>query len=294
MAENIKIASWDVGIVNLSLCVMEKGTDANIPYHIIEWVNIDLLEEDRKTCALCNNEGKWFYNSGEECHYYCNKHRNVDDILTLSTNVGIKKYNCCYDFKNKNKQCDNDIKYTINAHEKLATKHYCGKHKPTGVCVMLPHKKIGANKMPIEILQTRLIKRLEKLESVFDVDKVVIENQPSLKAPKMKSISSTIFNYYLIRTVLDRQKYKNLKIQTVVFQSPCNKLKLDENNKLILEKTKGKHKYKMTKQLAVTYCKKLLKHDPKPLKFLNSVGKQDDFCDSFLQGCYHLDFLCKK
>jgi hypothetical protein len=288
-SKKIRIASWDVGIVNLSLCIMEKSNNKKIPYKIIKWHNIDLLKEDRKVCEDCGKEGKWVYkDDDDECHYFCGTHRNIEDILTLATNVQIKKNKCCHKFKIKNKKCNDNIKYALKS--KNGCEYFCNKHKPHDVYNMQPHKKIGANKMPIDILQTRLIKRLEKLKEVFEVDRIVIENQPSLKAPKMKSIANTIFNYYLIRKILDKEKYKGMKIKTIVFQSPSNKLKLDDNNKLILDKTKGKQKYKMTKELAVKYCKKLLKHDQEHLDFLDSKSKKDDYCDSFLQGCYHLEY----
>ena len=290
--KNIKIASWDVGIINLSLCILEKNTNnKKVPFKIHKWKNINLLDEDGKDCEDCDKEAKWYYNDEKNEHYYCGTHKNVKNVLNAAKKNEIKKYSCCHAFKIKGKKCTDSIVFVIN--KKTENLHYCKKHKPSNIHVIKPFKKIGANKMPIEELQLRLMRELEKLDCVFDVDKVVIENQPSLKAPKMKSIASTLFNYYLLRSKIDKDNYgKKMRIKKVVFQSPSNKLKLDDNNKLILDKTKGKHKYKMTKDLGIKYSRKLLKYDKKNLDFLNKQKKKDDFADSFLQGCYHLEYKC--
>jgi hypothetical protein len=38
---------------------------------------------------------------------------------------------------------------------------------------------------------------LEKRKSLLNANYVVIENQPSFKNPRMKSIASTLYDYYL-------------------------------------------------------------------------------------------------
>jgi hypothetical protein len=290
--KNIKIASWDVGIKNLSLCILEKSNNKKIPFKIHKWLNINLMDDDFKKCEDCDKESKWYYedDDGEEL-YYCGTHKNIQNILVCAKKNEIEKKSCCHKFKIKGKECKDKISYVVK--NKKESLYYCKKHKPADTYIMKPFKKIGANKMPIEVLQLRLLKELDELDCVFDVDKVVIENQPSLKAPKMKAIASTLFNYYLIRSEIDKADYGGkMKIKKVVFQSPSNKLKLDENNQLILDKTTGKNKYKMTKDLAVQYSRKLLKHDDANLKFINDKKKKDDYADSFLQGCYHLEYKC--
>ena len=43
-----------------------------------------------------------------------------------------------------------------------------------------------------------IVEKLQKKEHFLDVDLVVIENQPALKNPTMKSIQMMIYSYFLI------------------------------------------------------------------------------------------------
>ena len=84
---------------------------------------------------------------------------------------------------------------------------------------------------------------------------VLIENQPSMKNPKMKAISSTIYDYFLIRGIFDKER-TNSNITRVKFMSPSNKLKLaDEGDTKKLVKLKGNDAktYKLTKTLGIKY-----------------------------------------
>ena len=53
----------------------------------------------------------------------------------------------------------------------------------------------------IDKLKYNLWILLDKLPELLKVDEVIIENQPSLKNPKMKSISETLYNYFLCNFV---------------------------------------------------------------------------------------------
>ena len=100
----------------------------------------------------------------------------------------------------------------------------------------------------------------------------------------MKSISSTIYDYFLIRGIIDKEKTQS-KIHTVKYISPSNKLKVDADNTIkTLSKTADNQKYKLTKQLGIQYCKQLIAHDTINLDFLGTQKKKDDLCDAFLQG----------
>ena len=119
---------------------------------------------------------------------------------------------------------------------------------------------------------------------------VLIENQPSLKNPKMKSISSTIYDYFLIRGIVDKT-ITNSNIELVKYISPSNKLKIaDEGDTVKLVKLKGDEAktYKLTKALGIKYCLKLIENKQKWVDCINSYKKKDDMADSFLQGMYYV------
>ena len=61
----------------------------------------------------------------------------------------------------------------------------------------------------MEDIKLNLINSLDK-KQFQDIDYVLIENQPSLKNPKMKSIAETLYSWFLIRGIVDK-KVNNLK-----------------------------------------------------------------------------------
>ena len=104
----------------------------------------------------------------------------------------------------------------------------------------------------------------------------------------MKSIASTVYDYFLIRGIVDKKN--NSKIKFVKYISPSNKLKIDNNKTVqVLGNTKDDKKYKITKSLSIEYTKILINNDKYYLDFLNKEKKKDDLCDSFLQGVYYLN-----
>ena len=135
---------------------------------------------------------------------------------------------------------------------------------------------------------------LEKRENLLIANYIVIENQPSFKNPRMKSIASTIYDYYLIRGIVDKNRFNiNSNIIQVKFMSPSNKLKLaneGDTAKLIkLKKENETKSYKLTKELGIKYCNNLIKHLNDWLLFFNNNKKKDDLADAFLQGAYFYD-----
>ena len=176
----MKILSWDIGIKNLSYCILEK-TEERI--QILDW-----------------------------------------DIIDISNNLDIKK-----------------DKYRI--FENIS---------PT----------------------------LDKYK-LLDVDTVLIENQPCLKNPTMKTIQVIVYSYFLINGFHN----KSSNISNILFISARNKLKCYNGPEVIC---KLKNKYSKRKFLAKEYTKYFIKDDPTYLEFFNSNKKKDDLADSYLQGLSYL------
>tara|TARA_B100001057_G_C22634869_1_gene865826 strand:+ start:54 stop:761 length:708 start_codon:yes stop_codon:yes gene_type:complete len=130
-----------------------------------------------------------------------------------------------------------------------------------------------------------LVQKLDKLSFLNQVDTILIENQPSLKNPIMKSIQMILYTYFVIRGFIDSQYLKQLK-----FISARNKLKKCET----IDQFKGKNKnYKDRKKLAVEYCSYLINDDFGNLKLFNQSPKKDDLADCYLQGIYYFDYCHK-
>jgi len=74
-----------------------------------------------------------------------------------------------------------------------------------------------------------MYRKLDKIKELLNVNEVLIENQPSLKNPAMKTISCFLYSYFIARGIAD--KTDDNPIKKVRFISPSNKLKMDEKTK---------------------------------------------------------------
>ena len=192
-------------------------------------------------------------------------------------------------------------------------------------------------------------KKLNEKPQLLDVDIVVIENQPSLKNPKMKSIQMILYSYFLILgKTIGNGEASNTYIDKIDFCSASNKLKIYDGPPIVFEKKVKKEpkkkvskkknkkegeaeaemeaktgentientitveniieepkkkgssvKYADKKKLAVEHAKYFINkyHSQDNLElgktnyldFFNQHKKKDDLADSFLQGLYYYD-----
>ena len=283
----MKILSFDVGIIHLSYCLLKK--DDNNKWNILEWNNINLSQNNNNLC-YCGNKAKYSNIIDNKLNNYCKIHAkniiiNTKDFNNLfnidSTNL------CCYKIKDnicnkKSKFCNEYNNYYCNIHAKQSYKN---------IIKNLELKEIktkNIKQLVFDEVKYNLMIELEKNPQLLKADYVVIENQPSLKNPRMKSIASTIYDYYLIRGII----YKNItksNIKQVKFISPSNKLKIineNDNKELIKLKNNESKSYKLTKSLSIKYCNELISHLDIWKTFFNNNKKKDDLADSFLQGVY--------
>ena len=169
-------------------------------------------------------------------------------------------------------------------------------------------------------------RKLHEKPQLLDVDIVVIENQPSLKNPQMKSIQMILYSYFLILGKVIGNGDKNTSyIDKIDFCSASNKLKIYNGPEIILEekikrtkqniisipssdetiikenielveKTKSKKptiKYADKKRLAIEHAKYFVEKDEKYKDFFNDHKKKDDLADSYLQGLYYIKHIKK-
>ena len=313
----MKVAGWDVGIKNLAYCILSK--DKNI---IVEkWELLDLIEDNKFKCkslkkdgAICNNNATYSIKKADnEIVYFCKSHESNNKV-SLDESAIIKtvteKGSCAY--KKKNGEGCLKTTYTL-----LEDRYLCTAHKTSELNnLRKEHSKKSVKKMnchskdPYELCQT-MYNKLDNIKELREVDEVVIENQPALKNPIMKTISSFLFGYFV------HKKEKDLKVR---FVSPSVKIKLDdylitkareciekhmsdtkkknhncrlcklenelnENSKKNADQL-GKYKfsYEGIKELGVIYTIKILNENNQKtmIEFINNNSKKDDLCDAFL------------
>ena len=299
------ILSFDVGVIHLAYCLLTKKEykkEDGMTYYdwvILDWNNIDLTNRDTMNCH-CGAKASLSNIVNDEIKYYCKKHGKKIVTEEKPFEECFVKYNnnnmCSYIGKidkpctkkaTLNRTSDNMI-FLCNTHAKQIYK------SENNVNKMKNFKIKDSRTLNFDDVKYTLIMELEKRKNLLEADFVVIENQPSFKNPRMKSIACTLYDYYLIRGIIDKDTTKS-KIEQVKFMSPSNKLKLaDSGDTKQLIKAKNDEKdtnstksYKLTKSLGIKYCLDLTKHLPTWQTHFNSHKKKDDLADAFLQGAYY-------
>ena len=144
---------------------------------------------------------------------------------------------------------------------------------------------------PLDELTKRMYEQLNKEFYSYDIDIVLLENQPVLKNPVMKSVQMILFSYFQYQKIM-----LNREIKLIKFINAGNKLKVGRNFNEInynVEINAIKSKYTRNKKFAILYTDKILidrLKDSKNNEYFNKHKKKDDLADAFLQAIYYIDF----
>jgi len=252
----MRILSLDIGIKNLSYCILNKSID-----------NKELIDSSSGYTNLITNN------------------LIIEDwgiINLFETLTSIKKCECVY----RGKVCDKMACISCTKDDKI--KYICDKK----TCLKEVEKLVGSgyNRKDIKKKTTKdisldeygiaIYNEFEKIRDKWEgVEKVLIENQPVLKNPTMKSIQMMVYSYFIYFGIREN------KVEKIQLCSAMNKL--NQINKLKIEKLKEmeftKETYKNRKESSVKVAKKLLENTNWS-EYLSNHTKKDDLTDCFLQG----------
>ena len=259
--------AFDIGIKNLAYCLM--GDDLAIK----DWGIIDLTNgsNEKKKCNYlgaggCKHPAK-FCNLLDKSKLYCGVHKKKAPKGEL---LDLDKIRC------STTKC----KFAAKFCNPDKTIYACKKHsKNLGSDVDEVFQK-GATKIPILELGRTIFKRLAEYPHFLEADHIIIENQPVLKNPTMKSVQMILFSFF-ISNESTTKKFKNIALV-----SASNKLKVFKGE--INPDIKNiKDKYKRNKAMAIEHCVKLLEADltmnQTHIEFFNNYkSKRDDLADAYL------------
>ena len=258
----MKLISIDVGIKNLACCIFDIS---NNNYTITSWDIVDLCETKKEKC-ICLNKNNKICNNNAIYHkngtYYCKKHAGQNEYLIPSKDLDFKKIKkkklpeliekCNYFKLNiispaTRKNLISDLEKHINTHclEKIET--------------------INANNVDLISIGIK-INELLSLKYNMHFDIVLIENQISPIANRMKTIQGMLCQYFIMK-----------ETRNIIFVSSMNKLK---------EFGLGKLTYSERKKKSVEITKDLISEDN--IKIFDKSKKKDDLADCFLQGLWYL------
>lgn len=273
----MRIVSIDVGIKNLAICVFSikyESEGAKIDLLLIDkWDVINLAQKEITKCSGFDSKGNECTNQVQYTKNgicYCLKHSKKEIYYKPAKEFELKylkkqKVQQLYDIIEKHCiEYDSPVKKA----DLINIIHTFGQEK-----CFEPIDKIDANKLDIVTIGRNIQHKLNILFDNFfeDISLVLIENQISPIANRMKTIQGMLSQYFLMKNdTLD-----------VEFISSINKLK-DDN---LLNSS-----YSQRKKAGISKCLGIISEDfISWVEFFNKHKKKDDLADCFLQGMWYIN-----
>lgn len=236
----VRILSFDVGIKNLAYCLVSLENKENMYDHTIEeWGVIDVMEKFMEKSIKCSVNKK-----GTLC--------TADAILSVK--IGDKQIGFC-----KKKTC-----------QSIANSTYSKKD-------LKKVKPINTKSVSTLDLTSEMINKLKEKSELLKADIVVIENQPVLKNPTMKSIQMVLYSFFLIYGYVEETS----SINNIALFNAGRKLDIYDGPKI--ENVKDASTYAGRKKLSILYTQYFLREKSEKLEFFNKHKKKDDLADCYLQ-----------
>lgn len=251
----MKLVSFDVGIKNLAYCIFDVS---NSKFNVIDWNVISLCSNDFP-CTNCGTIS--IYN--KDNMYFCRKcAKKTGFIVPCKLLKGLKKLKVnCLD-----KVCDT---YNIPFDKKMK------KFEKLELCetfikekCLLTNASINANEVSLIDLGIAIRDNLNTHE-FLSATKILIENQISPIANRMKTIQGMLAQFFIMNGIED-----------IMFVSASNKLKQFSTSKITYAERK-KLSIEVTKKVITSTCISWQNH-------FSTHKKKDDLADSFLQGFWYI------
>lgn len=273
----MKILSIDVGIKNLAFCLFCNEMPLNNSYLIKKWNVVDLstAEEVVKKCCVNDKKGSCLkpakYTKNNQC--FCIKHAKKEKYVLPSSDLKISYIN-----KQKlQKLIDIVAKYKIPSNAEKPKKADLVSLITDFAKENCYEELVKTSASDVDLITIGKNIKL-KFDALFleetDIDYVIIENQISPIANRMKTIQGQIVQYFIM---------SGINVKNIEFISASNKLKEFE--------TDDKTEYKDRKKLGIVKTQEIIEHNgnfSNMLNYFNTHKKKDDLADSFLQGLWFI------
>jgi hypothetical protein len=258
-------------------------------FNITKWDTINLSQEDEihkcvcieKNGNICNKPAKYTLN---DC-FFCLKHSKKQNYQIPTSELKPAFIN-----KQKiQKLIDIADKYSIPFEKPIKKNDLLFKINEyiTNKCFK-EISNTNASQIDLITIGKNIKHKFNKIFSINEkIDYVLIENQISPIANRMKTIQGMIAQYFIM----------NSNTEHIEFVSSINKLKQAQaqteththDDKI---EQKQPNDYKSRKKTGITKCLEILTTDHRfdnQLSYFNTHKKKDDLSDSFLQGLWFIN-----
>jgi len=300
----MKVISFDIGIKNMAYCVLSSTDNYDKPIIIHDWNVLSMVEENnsitypcncsipgknKKTPSkLCGKKSK--YQKNEQ--YFCEKHAKKNTQWIIPT----KQHSLSYIKKQKVQ----DIITLCNTHMLLIHHDVKTLKKDKLVEILMEFyqqrcyepiiasKKINANDVDLICIGKSIKRLFNQLPDIDSITHVLIENQISPIANRMKTIQGMLAQYFIMKS-------DNIHIE---FVSSSHKLRQFkdisgivpiQNTITPVDKTVKNPNYKSHKNDGILYTNQILCKNDDFNKWSSAMNtpKKDDLADAFLQGLWY-------
>lgn len=284
----MRLISYDIGIKNLAYCLIEYE---NRELSILDWNVLSLLEQEtplqrcsqmipgknKKTPACqCTKVAKYQKNG----QLYCERHSKKGCPFLVPTKKHSRPYLkklkvpelqqlakslFLFGVENPEKQKRDEMI------EKIATFYDKQCLEP-----ILKKKAENAGDADLILIGKRMKQVLNANPHTSTINHVIIENQISPIATRMKTLQGMLTQYYI----------DHIENVDITFVSSVHKLKQFVT---IKNGDQEKTTYKEHKASGIDYCLRILEQNPGFSNWIPKLDtkKKDDLADCFLQGLWH-------
>ena len=260
----MKVLSIDVGIKNLALCLLNINEDKQ--YSIDIWNVSNLCREKKIMCSMCDKTANYKYGS----FYTCKRHIKVSGVEIIPDELEHNKLK-----KGKIKDIREILlKHKIqfdNKKSKIILLDELQKEFESKYIIPF-NNSIKTTDMSLIEIGINLKIEMDLLFKDIKIDTVIIENQISPIANRMKTLQGMIAQYFIMNDVTD-----------IHFISASNKLKDFIANKQTT--------YSERKKKGIEVCEEIVINNDQlneHLTLFENSKKKDDLADCFLQGLWFL------
>lgn len=320
----MRIISFDVGIKNMAYCLFEVGCDNSLAMaktiKILQWNVLNLsgagaaaaaAASEIHTCSCvvgiakklpngkpCGKKAKYGAPPGSTsttCQYYCQKHAEAHATWCLPTKdtklTEIKKKKVdelvalWKEVQPKNMFSPGVGSCSLKKGELI--EYLANYYKNKEFSVLPVSKKVKAGEINLIEIGQNIRTQLDHYLGKMQIDHVLIENQISTIATRMKTIQGMLAQYFIMRE-------NGGATPKIEFISSHNKLKGFSLEHVVENDESGdKKKYKANKMNGVDVCRRFLDVSVNPTlavwkEEFERNGKKDDLADGFLQGIFYL------